>query len=103
MAVILNFAIDTSSQLILFHLFLLSLDIRAISLARKKPPYHMVICTVRKFCEKVNSLTVIPSSFLIVHISLVGSVTIANGQIEWNQSTNFNRIQDGVWLKLSCV
>ena len=41
MAVILNFAIDTSSQLILFHLFLLSLDIRAISLARKKPPYHM--------------------------------------------------------------
>ena len=41
MAVMLNFAIDTLSQLILFHLFLLSLDISAILLARKKPPYHM--------------------------------------------------------------
>ena len=39
-------------------------------------------------------------SFLIVYISLVGSVTIANGQIEWSQSTNFNRIQDGAWLKV---
>ena len=24
-----------------------------------------------------------------------GSVTIANGQIEWSQSTNFDKIQDG--------
>ena len=34
-------------------------------------------------------------SFLIVYQSLVGSVTIANGQIELSQSTSFNRIQDG--------
>ena len=42
-------------------------------------------------------------SFLFVYILLVGSVTIANGQIEWSQSVNFNRIQDGAWLKSSCV
>ena len=43
--------------------------------------------------EKVNSFTVVLSqngrtevflSFLIVYISLVGSVTIANSQIEWS-------------------
>ena len=28
---------------------------------------------------------------------LVGSVTIAIGQIEWSQSANFNRIQDSAW------
>ena len=39
----------------------------------------------------------------IVYLSLFGSVTIATGQIEWSQSTNFNRIQDGTWLKSSCV
>ena len=40
MAVLLNFAIDTLSQLILFNLFLLSLDINAIWLALKvKCPY----------------------------------------------------------------
>ena len=36
--------------------------------------------------------------FSLIYISLVGSVTIANGQIEWSQSTNFNRIQDDAWL-----
>ena len=30
-------------------------------------------------------------------------VTIANGQIEWSESTDFNRIQDGAWLESSCV
>ena len=58
---------------------------------------------MRKFGEKVNTFTVVLSkngrievflSFLIVYVSLVGSVTIANSQIEWSQSTNFNRIQD---------
>ena len=34
------------------------------------------------------------SVLLIVYNSFVGSVTIANRQIEWSQSTNFNRIQD---------
>ena len=38
-----------------------------------------------------------------VHVSLVGLVTSANGQIEWIQSTNFNRIQDGAWFNSSCV
>ena len=42
-------------------------------------------------------------SFSLVYISLVGSVNIANGQIEWSQSTNSNRLQDGAWLKSSCV
>ena len=37
-------------------------------------------------------------SFSLAYILLVGSVIITNGQIEWIQSTNFNRIQDGVWL-----
>ena len=59
--------------------------------------------------ENTNSFTVIPSkpskiyvslSFSLVYISLVGSVTIANGHIG---STNFNRIQGGAWLKLSCT
>ena len=39
----------------------------------------------------------------LVYTSLVGSVTIANGQIEWSWSTNFSSIQDGAWLKPSCV
>ena len=43
------------------------------------------------------------SFHLIVYILLVGKVTIVNGQIEWSQSSNFNRIQDGGWLKSSCV
>ena len=28
---------------------------------------------------------------------------MANGQIEWSQSTSFNRIKDGAWLKSGCV
>ena len=40
-AVMLDFAINTLSQLILFHLFLLNLVISAIWLACKKPPFHM--------------------------------------------------------------
>ena len=36
--------------------------------------------------------------FSLVYILLIGSVIIANGQTEWSQSTNFNRIQDGSWL-----
>ena len=39
----LNFAIDTLSLLILFRLFLLSLDMSAIWLAYETPPYHMVL------------------------------------------------------------
>ena len=37
-------------------------------------------------------------SISLVYILLIGSVTIANGQIEWIESTNFNRIQDGAWF-----
>ena len=67
------------------------------------------ICTVRQFCEKLNSFMVITSktaessyffSFSLVYISLVGSVNIANGQIDSSESTNFNRIQGGAWLKV---
>ena len=50
--------------------------------------------------EDVIRITV---SFSLVYISLVGSVTIANGQTEWSWSTNFNRIRDSAWLKSSCV
>ena len=42
-------------------------------------------------------------SFLLVYILLVGSVTIANVKIEWIHLNNFNNIQDGAWLKSSCV
>ena len=42
--------------------------------------------------------------FLPSHIFTFHSlVTIANGQIEWSQSINFNRIQDGAWFNSSCV
>ena len=41
MMVMLNFVMDTLSLLILFTLFLVSLDIRAIWLAYEKPRYHM--------------------------------------------------------------
>ena len=70
------------------------------------------ISPMRQFCEKDKSFMVIQSkngkiwvflSFSHVYVSLVGSVTIANGQIEWSQSTNFNRIQDGAWFNLTCV
>ena len=52
--------------------------------------------------KKGNSLMVIPPKqgkirvsllFSLVYISLVASVTIANT----------DRIQDGAWLKLSCI
>ena len=43
------------------------------------------------------------SFFSLVYILLTSSVAITNGQIEWLQSTNFNRIQDGAWLESSCV
>ena len=33
-------------------------------------------------------------SFSLVYISLVGSVTISNGQVEWNESITFDSIQD---------
>ena len=36
--------------------------------------------------------------FTLVYILLVTSVTFTNGQTEWSQSTNFNRMQDGAWL-----
>ena len=42
-------------------------------------------------------------SFLIVCNLLVGSIAITNGQIEWSQPTNFNRIQEGELLKSSYV
>ena len=42
-------------------------------------------------------------SFSLVYISLAASMTTAKGQNEWSQQTNFNRIQDGAWLQLSCV
>ena len=45
MTVTLIFAVDTLSLLILLRLFLLSLDISAIRLAHKKPPYYMVLYT----------------------------------------------------------
>ena len=34
-------------------------------------------------------------SFSLVYISLVGLITITNGQIEWRQLTNLNRIRYG--------
>ena len=37
-------------------------------------------------------------SHRVIVVLLVGSVTIANGLIEWIQSTNFNKIQDGALL-----
>ena len=40
----LNFVIDILSLLILFRLFLLSLDISLIWSAYEKPPYHMAAC-----------------------------------------------------------
>ena len=64
--------------------------------------------SVSKFHEKAETFMVITPkygkilmslSFSLVYISLVGSITIANGQIEWSYSTDFNRIQDGAWLK----
>ena len=45
MTVMLIFAVDTLSLLILLRLFLLSLDISAIRLTHKKPPYYMVLYT----------------------------------------------------------
>ena len=36
--------------------------------------------------------------FPLVYNLHVGSITITNDQIEWSQSTNFNRIQYGAWL-----
>ena len=55
-------------------------------------------------CNAVKNLqTWVFVFFLIIYISLVGLVTIANGQIEWIQSTNFNRIQDRTSLTSSCV
>ena len=66
----------------------------------------------RQSHEKANSLMVIPPkygkilvfiSFSLVYISLVGSVTIANVQIEWSYLTNFNRIQDGACLNQAVV
>ena len=70
------------------------------------------ISPVRQFHGKANSLMVIPPkygkiwvslSFSLVYISLFASVTIVNGQNEWSQQTNLNRIQDGAWLQSSCV
>ena len=65
---------------------------------------------MRQFYEKIihgfnviNGKIEVFLSFLLSYISLAGSVTIANGQIEWSQSTNFNRIQDGAWHKSSYV
>ena len=64
---------------------------------------------MKQFRENTDSFTVIqaktgkPFSFSLVYISLVGSVTIAIGQIEWSQSTNFNGVQDGARFKPSCV
>ena len=45
--------------------------------------------TVCQFTEKCS----------ISYVSLGDSVTPANCQIKWGQSTNFNRIQDDAWLK----
>ena len=57
---------------------------------------------VKQFCENTNSFMVIQpktgKNFSLVYILLVGSVTIANSQSEWIESTSFNRIQDGAWL-----
>ena len=67
---------------------------------------------MRQFCEKDKSFMVIQSkngkiyvflSFSHVRVSFVGSVAIANGQIECSYSTNFNKIQDGAWFNSSCV
>ena len=71
-----------------------------------------VYSPVRQFHGKTNLLMVIlpkygkiwvSLSFSLVYISLAASITIANGQNELSQQTNFNRIQDGAWLQLSCV
>ena len=57
------------------------------------PSQAKFISPVRQFCEKNKSFMVIQSkngkilvflSFSYVYVSLVGSVTIANGQIEWS-------------------
>ena len=67
---------------------------------------------MRQFCEKDKSFMVIQSknskiyvflSVSHVYVSLVGSVTIPNGENEWSKSTNFNRIQDGARFNSSCV
>ena len=50
-----------------------------------------------KYHQKRQNLGI---SFLLTCLHVVGSVTIANGQIEGSQSTNFNRIHEGVWFTL---
>ena len=54
------------------------------------------VCTVRRFCKQINSFVVIQSK--TAKSTVLGSFTNANGQSEWSQLTNFDRIQDGVWL-----
>ena len=62
------------------------------------------VSIVKQFCKNTKSFMMIQPKngkikvflcFSLVYILLVGSVTIANGQIGWSQSTNFNTIQDG--------
>ena len=42
-------------------------------------------------------------SFPLAYISFDASVAIVQCQIEWSQSTNIDRIQDGVWLTRQTV